>query len=83
MKINSVIAERCPGRLQNAPTGVILMVGTVSNGADAVRLQTAPTGPRGNIELPIYFLKRHETAPTGERRCLFIFRIHYNLNART
>ena len=30
-----------------------------------MRLQTAPTGPRRNIELPIYLLKRHETAPTG------------------
>ena len=33
------------------------LVGTVSNSADAVRL---------------------ETAPTGERECLFIFRIHHN-----
>ena len=33
------------------------LVGTVSNCADAVRL---------------------ETAPTGGRKCLFIFRIHYN-----
>ena len=33
------------------------LVGAVSNCADAVRL---------------------ETAPTGERKCLFIFRIHHN-----
>ena len=31
-----------------------------------MRLQTAPTGPREHIELPIYFLKPHETAPTGD-----------------
>ena len=30
-----------------------------------VRLETAPTGSGGNIELPDYFLKLHETAPTG------------------
>ncbi len=30
-----------------------------------VRLETAPTGPGENIELPNYFLKPHETAPTG------------------
>ena len=34
------------------------LVGAVSNCADAVRL---------------------ETAPTGGRKCLFIFRIHYNI----
>ena len=47
-------------RLQTAPTGVItLMVGAVSNGAYAVRRETAPTGPGENIELPNYFLKPH------------------------
>ena len=30
-----------------------------------MRLQTAPTGPGENIELPIYFLKLHETELTG------------------
>ena len=30
-----------------------------------MRLQTAPTGPGGNIELPNYLFKLHETAPTG------------------
>ena len=30
-----------------------------------VRFQTAPTGLGKNIKLPIYFLKLHETAPTG------------------
>ena len=55
-----------PVRLETAPTGgIALMVGTVSNCADAVRLDTAPTGPGEHIELPIYFLKPHETAPTG------------------
>ena len=29
------------------------------HGPYAVRLQTAPTGPGGNIELPNYFLKPH------------------------
>ena len=53
-------------RLKTAPTGVVaLMVGTVSNCADGVRLETAPTGPGEHIELPNYFLKLHETAPTG------------------
>ena len=41
------------------------LVGAVSNCAYAVRLETAPTRPGGNIELPNYFLKPHETAPTG------------------
>ena len=27
--------------------------------------ETAPTGPGKNIELPIYFFKLYETAPTG------------------
>ena len=35
------------------------LVGTVSNGAAAVRFKTAPTGPGENIELPNYFLKLH------------------------
>ena len=35
------------------------LVGTVSNGADAVQVETAPTGPGEQIELPIYFLKPH------------------------
>ena len=53
-------------RVETAPTGVVaLMVGTVSNCAYGVRLQTAPTGPGEHIELPIYFLKPHQTAPTG------------------
>ena len=30
-----------------------------------MRLQTAPTGPGENIELPKYFLKLHQTTPTG------------------
>ena len=30
-----------------------------------VRRKTEPTGPGGNIELPKYFFKLHETAPTG------------------
>ena len=66
-------------RLETAPTGVVaLMVGTVSNCAYAVRLETAPTGPGKHIELPNYFLKPHETAPPyRERQCLFIFRIHH------
>ena len=47
-------------RLETAPTGLIaLMVGTVSNGADAVRLAPAPTESEENIELPNYFLKPH------------------------
>ena len=47
-------------RLETTSTGVIaLMVGAVSNCADAVRLETAPTGPGKNIELPNYFLKPH------------------------
>ena len=47
-------------RLETAPTGVVaLMVGTVSNCAYGVRLETAPTGPGEHIELPIYFLKPH------------------------
>ena len=29
-----------------------------------VRLQTEPTGPGKNIELPKYFLKLHATPPT-------------------
>ena len=29
-----------------------------------MRLETAPTGPGENIELPIYFLKPHENRPT-------------------
>ena len=41
------------------------MVGTVSNCAYTVRLETAPTGPGEHIELPNYFLKPHQTAPTG------------------
>ena len=32
-----------------------------------VRLQTEPTGPGENIELPKYFLKLHQTEPTGGR----------------
>ena len=31
-----------------------------------VRLQTAPTGPGENIELPIYFLKFHTVCATKE-----------------
>ena len=51
-------------RLETAPTGVVaLMVGTVSNCAYGVRLETAPTGPGEHIELPIYFLKPHPTVP--------------------
>ena len=30
-----------------------------------VRLQTAPTGPGEDMELPKYFIKLHETALTG------------------
>ena len=33
-----------------------------------MRLKTAPTGSGGNIELPNYFLKPHETAPTPTYR---------------
>ncbi len=36
------------------------LVGAVSNCAVSTH---APTGPRGNIELPNYFLKLHLTAP--------------------
>ncbi len=32
--------------------------------AKPVRLQTAPTGPGENIELPNYFLESHENRPT-------------------
>ena len=38
-----------------------------------VRLQTAPTGPGEDIELPIYFLKLHQTEPTGPWSETFIF----------
>ena len=41
-----------------------------------MRLQTAPTGPGGNTELPKYFLKLHQTAPTGE--CLHICKIYHS-----
>ena len=30
-----------------------------------MRFQTAPTGPGENIELPKYFIKLHQTEPTG------------------
>jgi len=46
------------------------LVGAVSNCADAVRLETAPTGPGENIELPNYFLKPHENRPTEVRNRL-------------
>ena len=50
------------------------LVGAVSNCAYAVRLKTAPTGPGENIELPIYFLKLHPTAPVPTRRASSINR---------
>ena len=36
------------------------------------QLKTAPTGPGGNIELPKYLFKLHETTPTGEVRKSYI-----------
>ena len=38
-----------------------------------MRLETAPTGPGANIELPIYFLKLHQTEPTGPGFATVIF----------
>ena len=36
-----------------------------------VRLQTTPTGPGEDVELPNYFLKPHPTAPTGAKVSIY------------
>ena len=57
---NSLISEAMPGAVENR----IYRVGLRS-----VRLETAPTGPGGNIELPNYFLKLHTDRGTKEKIC--------------
>ena len=41
-------------------------------------VQTAPTGPGENIELPKYFLKLHVTSPTANVQVIVGFTIKFD-----